>query len=147
MKKILSIFILGIFLIGLVSPMLAQAQEDLPSGCTLTNPGAKWTGARCITPAAGAFCDTTTGTAGAFEDCGMCCLIQVVYNVTNWIFYLMMIAVVIVFVAAGAIYMMSSGDAEKTKSAKGLMIYGIVGLVVALIARLIPSVVKLIVGM
>jgi uncharacterized membrane protein HdeD (DUF308 family) len=54
---------------------------------------------------------------------------------------------VIVFVAAGAIYMMSSGDAEKTKSAKGLMIYGIVGLVVALIARLIPSVVKLIVGM
>ncbi len=146
MKKILSIFILGIFLIGLVAPMLAQAQEDLPSGCKLTNSSATWAGAKCVTPGPAAFCDTT-GPEATAGDCGMCCLIQVVYNVTNWIFYLMMIAVVIVFVAAGAIYMMSSGDAEKTKRAKGLMIYGIVGLVVALIAKLIPSVVKLIVGM
>ncbi|MEK7172782.1 MAG: hypothetical protein AAB740_02290, partial [Patescibacteria group bacterium] len=70
-----------------------------------------------------------------------------VYTVTNWIFYIMMIVVVILFVVAGAKYMMSSGDPEKTKAAKGLIIYGIVGLVIALIARLIPSVVKLIVGM
>jgi len=73
--------------------------------------------------------------------------VNMVYIVTNWIFYLMMIAVVIVFVVAGAKYMMSSGDPEKTKSAKGLIIFGIVGLVIALVARLIPSVVKLIVGM
>ena len=81
------------------------------------------------------------------EGWGLVCLLNTVYNVTNWIFYLMMVAVVIVFVIAGAKYMMSSGDAEKTKGAKGMMIYGIVGLVIALIAKLVPSVVKLVVGM
>jgi len=59
----------------------------------------------------------------------------------------MMITVVILFVIAGAMYMMAGGDSEKTKGAKGMMIYGIVGLVIALIAKLVPSVVKMIVGM
>ena len=81
------------------------------------------------------------------EQWGMICLVNAVIYVTNWIFYLMIIAVVIVFVIAGAMYMMAGGDSEKTKGAKGLMIYGIVGLVIALIAKLIPSVVRLIVGM
>jgi len=78
---------------------------------------------------------------------GMICIVNTVMYVTNWIFYLMMIAVVIVFVVAAAMFMMSSGDAEKTKSAKGLMIYGVIGLVIALVAKLIPSVVRLVVGM
>jgi len=43
--------------------------------------------------------------------------------------------------------MMAGGSTEKTKSAKNMMILGIVGLVIALVAKLIPSVVKLIVGM
>jgi len=91
--------------------------------------------------------DTVTQGYRVIEGWGLVCLLNTVYNVTNWIFYLMMIAVVIIFVAAGAKYMMSSGDAEKTKSAKNMIIFAIVGLVVALVARLIPSVVKLIVGM
>ena len=77
---------------------------------------------------------------------GMICLINMVYYVTNWIFCLMMIAVVILFVVAGAKYMMSSGDPEKTKGAKNTMIYAIIGLVIALIAKLVPSVVRMIVG-
>jgi len=92
--------------------------------------------------------DKDTATVSAYSDqWGMICLVNTVIYVTNWIFYLMIIAVVIVFVIAGAMYMMAGGDSEKTKGAKGLMIYGIVGLVIALIAKLIPSVVRLIVGM
>jgi len=49
-------------------------------------------------------------------------------------------------VIAGAMFMMAGGSTEKTKSAKGMMILGIVGLVIALVAKLIPSVVRLIVG-
>jgi len=83
----------------------------------------------------------------AMDGWGMVCLLNTVYNVCNWLFYLMMVAVVIVFVIAGARYMMAAGDPEKSKGAKGMIIYGIVGLVIALIAKLVPSVVKLIVGM
>jgi len=78
---------------------------------------------------------------------GIVCLLNTVYSTTNWIFYLMMVAVVIVFVAAGAMFMMAGGDTGKTKTAKGMMILGVVGLVIALVAKLIPSVVKMIVGM
>ena len=92
-------------------------------------------------------CGGTDAGTVAIEGWGLVCLLNTVYNVTNWVFYLMMIAVVIIFVAAGAKYMMSSGDTEKTKSAKNMIIFGIVGLIVALVAKLIPSVVKLIVGM
>ena len=92
-------------------------------------------------------CKSTATTFCGGEKWGMYCLVNVVYNVTNWIFYLMMVAVVIVFVIAGAIFMMAGGSTEKTKSAKNMMILGIVGLVIALVAKLIPSVVKLIVGM
>ncbi|MCX6789611.1 MAG: hypothetical protein NTZ42_03310 [Candidatus Gribaldobacteria bacterium] len=144
MKKILSILILGILLTGLVAPIAAQAQEDLPNGCKLTKTAAYFTGAECGPVAtmvgSGVVCDPTqTG----MKDCGMCCLLNVTYVVCDWIFYLMMIGVVILFVIAAAMFMMSSGDAEKTKGAKGI----IIGLVIALVAKLVPSVVKLVVGM
>jgi len=83
----------------------------------------------------------------ASDQWGMICIVSMITSVTNWIFYLMIVAVVIVFVIAGAMFMMAGGSTEKTKSAKGMMILGVVGLVIALVAKLIPSVVKLIVGM
>jgi len=147
MRKILSVLILSVFLVGLVAPMLAQGQEDLPNSCKLTRAAAKWEGANCPDPTAdGTVCPFDDNVA-TNADCGMCCLLQTVYNVCDWLFYLMIVAVVIVFVIAGAKYMMAAGDSEKAKGGKGMMIYGIVGLVIALIAKLIPSVVKLIVGM
>ena len=78
---------------------------------------------------------------------GMVCIINTITFITDWIFYIMIIAVVIVFVIAGAWFMLAGGDVEKTGKAKGLMILGVVGLAIALLAKLIPSIVKLIVGM
>ena len=78
---------------------------------------------------------------------GMICLINTVNNVTNWIFYLLMVAVVVLVVIGGAMYMMSGGNPETAGKGKKIITYGIIGLVIALLARLIPSVVKLIVGM
>jgi len=81
------------------------------------------------------------------DEWGMICLVNTVYNVTNWIFYLLMVIVVVMVVIGGATYMLASGDPERAGKGKSIIIYGIVGLVIALLARLIPSVVKLIVGM
>jgi len=78
---------------------------------------------------------------------GMICLINTITYLTNWLFYIMIIAVVILFVIAGAWFMLAGGDVEKTGKAKGLMTLGVVGLAIALLAKLIPSVVKLLVGM
>ncbi|MEK9153602.1 MAG: pilin [Patescibacteria group bacterium] len=165
MKKILSLLVLTVLVVSLVAPVavLAQGTDKIKECCKISQAIDVKDGNECTivpnkttlsTPntTAAADCGWTTADAGKFNVCGnenwgMYCLLNVVYIVTNWIFYLMMIAVVIVFVIAGAKYMMSSGDPEKTKSAKNLMIFGIVGLIVALIAKLVPSVVKLIVAM
>ena len=160
MKKILSLLILSLLVVGLVAPVMAGAQDQKIKECCkigqtidMGDAGACASGEIAAPDiAAGAACNggyepSEVCPVGEEGNWGIFCLVNMVYIVTNWIFYLMMIAVVIIFVAAGAKYMMSSGDPEKTKSAKGLIIFGIVGLVIALVARLIPSVVKLIVGM
>ncbi|MEK9153604.1 MAG: pilin [Patescibacteria group bacterium] len=125
------------------------APFDLPAACKLAKGDS--IGPNGLTTATATICPTLTLETAIVSNhsanWGIICLLNVVYYVTDWIFYLMMIAVVIVFVIAGAKYMMSSGDPEKTKSAKNLMIFGIVGLIVALIAKLVPSVVRMIVAM
>ena len=168
MKKILSLLILSLLVVGLIAPVMAGAQDQKIKECCKVSQAIDLKDGPTATPSenacvvvenktmvaapnttAAADCEPTATKVNLCgnENWGMYCLISVVYVVTNWIFYLMMIAVVILFVVAGAKYMMSSGDPEKTKGAKNMMIYAIVGLVVALVAKLVPSVVKLIVGM
>jgi len=83
----------------------------------------------------------------AYKDWGLMCIVNSVYNVTNWIFYLLMIIVVVMVVIGGATYMLAAGNPERAKKGRSIIIYGIIGLVIALLARLIPSLVKVIVGM
>lgn len=83
----------------------------------------------------------------AYEEWGLICLVNSVSSVTNWIFYLLMIIAVVMVVIGGATYMLAAGSTERASKGKSIIIYGIVGLIIALLARLIPSVVKLIVGM
>ena len=156
MRKILSIFILSVFLIGLTMPVLVGAQgEDIKECCIIGQVDIKIGDAAndCTAGQVSApdqdkadICKAGVGLCGK-EKWGMYCLLNVIYNVTNWLFYIVMIAVVILFVIAGAWFMLAGGDVEKTGKAKGLMILGVVGLAIALLAKLIPSVVKLLVGM
>ena len=140
MKKIVSIVILGVLLSVLVVPAVASGQTDLPTGCVIADPlnESVLSGMSCTG------CDNVeTGDA----DCGVCCLLMSMKRVTDWIFYLMMVFVVVMIVIGGATYMLAAGNPEKAGKGKQMIIYGIIGLVIALIARLIPSVVKMIVGM
>ena len=151
MRKIICFLILFLFVAILASPFaIASASDELPSGCSIKNlPRAtSWSDnpiKDCPTVTSG----TVTNYCQISDDnsCAMCCLLSAIYTITDWIFYLMMILFVILFIVAGAIYLTSGGNADSMKRAKGIMIYAIVGLVVALVAKLVPSVVKLIVAM
>ncbi|MCX6789614.1 MAG: pilin [Candidatus Gribaldobacteria bacterium] len=159
MKKILSLLVLSVLMVGLIAPVMAGAQDEKIKECCVigqaidlddagASPATACAKDNVAAPDAAAknICSSSATICGG-DKWGIYCLVNVVYTVTNWIFYLMMIGVVILFVIAAAMFMMSSGDAEKTKGAKGMMIYAIIGLVIALVAKLVPSVVKLIVGM
>lgn len=163
MKKIISLLVLGIMLVGLVGPGIEGAQDTLKECCVLSNSVTlKVAGVdtpcgagEVVAPNAAAAGECTTGTACAaiadsgdnLTNWGMYCLINTVNSVTNWLFYLLIIAVVLMGVIGGVLYMTSAGDAEKAGKGKSVIIYAIIGLVLALIARLVPSVVRMIVGM
>jgi len=155
MKKIISLIVCSVLLAGLVAPAVAGAQETLKECCTLGST-VKLGTVECgegdvVAPNDTAAGDCTGGyCAGSgveMSNWGMYCLLNTINNVTNWLFYLLLVAVVLMGVIGGVLYMTSAGDAERAGKGKSVIIYAIVGLVLALIARLIPSVVRLIVGM
>ena len=144
MKKIISAVILGVLISVLVVPAVALGQDDLPRGCVVTGADTGiLTGLACEDGG----CTDLDNLTDANKDCGMCCFLLSMKRVTDWIFYLLMIFVVVMIVIGGATYMLASGDPEKAGKGKKIIIYSVVGLIIALVARLIPAVVKMVVGM
>ncbi len=78
--------------------------------------------------------------------CGICCLLQTLYNVTDWIFVIL-VSIAGLFVILGAMNLiMSAGDPSKVTSGRQYVMYAVIGLIVGLLARAIPAIVRLAVG-
>jgi TRAP-type C4-dicarboxylate transport system permease small subunit len=61
-------------------------------------------------------------------------LVEVVTNIINVVIGVLGIVAVIVIIMGGVSYMTSSGDAAKVKKAKDTILYGVIGLVVCVLA-------------
>ena len=55
-------------------------------------------------------------------------------RILNWVIGALGIVAVIVIIIGGVKYMTSSGDAGKVKSAKDTILYGIIGLIICVLA-------------
>lgn len=106
---------------------------DESSICDLDNDGVRDTG--------------KPGVGHAIEEWAMICLIDTVMTVTDWIFYALMIVSVIMILFAAFSYITSAGDPTKASSALGIIKYAIIGIVIAMFAKIIPFVLKFILGM
>lgn len=138
-KKILSLLLLSFFLFG---GLAASAQEtnllpgEEPAGCTIR---AKFTiGDEEFNQG-----DQISSTR---EDWGIICTIATVQYITNWIFYLLIIAVMVMILYGAFIFLTSSGNPEKTSKATKTITFAVIGMVVALLARAVPSAVRYITG-
>ena len=74
------------------------------------------------------------------------CTIDSVTTLTDWIFWIVFVVAAIIIVIAGLMYMTSAGDPEKTSKAKGVLIMGVVGIIVAVLAKFIPALVRYFIG-
>jgi len=133
MKKIFPVLVL-ISLFGMVfSIQSVSATEGVPEGCTITKSGALLDG--CT-----ADCD--------FENskCGVCCLLQTLYSITDWIFVIL-IGLASLFIIIGAMNLLTSaGDPSKVASGRNYIMYAAIGLIVGALAKAVPAIVKLAVG-
>ena len=139
MKKIFSLLALASFIsLGILTfASSVQAQtttEGVLEGCTITQSGALLSD--CTTE-----CNFNTNAT-----CGVCCFLNTLYNVTDWIFVIL-VGVASIFVIIGAMnLLMSAGDPSKVSSGRNYIMYAAIGLIVGFLAKAIPAIVKLAVG-
>lgn len=139
MKKILAVSVLLSALAVFGVPMLASAQDALPNQCTIkANPNV------LDCPASGLMPFSSTTPAGASG--ATCCLFSTINNIVNWIFLIVIAIAVLFIVIAAFMFITSGGSPEKTASARQYILFAAVGIAVALLARAVPAIVRMIVG-
>ena len=130
MRKIISVLAIATLLL----PLVASAQA-MPDTCHLN---------RDLTDIDAACTDDTDV---SIEDYGMCCLVNIIYSITDWIFYILM-AFVGVMIIIGTFYIITAaGNPERVQNGRNYILYAVVGMIVAFFARAIPVIVKVLVGM
>lgn len=67
-------------------------------------------------------------------------------RIIDWLYYILLFLAAVMIVIAGYFFVTSSGDPEMVKKAKNLVIYAIIGIVVAFVARGIVTIVTKMVG-
>ncbi|MGC9031359.1 MAG: hypothetical protein ACP5H7_01135 [Minisyncoccia bacterium] len=78
-------------------------------------------------------------------DRAICCLLDSVKRTTNWIFYILTIIVVVMAIWGAATIITSAGNPDSMTKGKQILTYALIGLVLALVAKLLPSIVQFIV--
>ena len=134
-KTLISIVLVGFLTVFTLAPMTALGVEGPPSGCTITRD----VGVSDCSPGE---CDFSE--AGSV--CGMCCVLQTIYNVTDW-FFVALVALTTVLVIYGAFMILTAGDSEeKVGKGRKWIMYAALGLLVAFLAKAVPQVVKMVSG-
>jgi len=147
MKKLLIALVLVSFLGLMIAPVvaLAAAPPAEVTKCKMRHDltGSSWTDAGFTFPAKGSDCEFTSPT----NTCGSCCVLDTIYTVTDWIF-IIVIAISAIMIIMGAFNIITAGGTpEKVSTGRSYIIYAIVGLIVALLAKAIPAIARSILGM
>ncbi|MBZ9572071.1 hypothetical protein KJA15_01945 [Patescibacteria group bacterium] len=130
MSKVISVLVLVSLLTFLVLPMVALAQDT----CTLEEDLSD------IHP------DCTAGSEVDLDTYGMCCLVNSIYVVTKWLTFIIGGVVGLMIIAGAFMIVTAGGNPEKVTSGRNLILYAVIGMVVALFARAIPAIAKAILG-
>jgi len=131
-KHLISLALIGILTVALF-PVAALGVEGPPAGCTITRDMG-------ISECSGS-CSFNES-----SNCGMCCLLQSIYNITDWLF-VFLVALTTVYVVMGAMKILMARDsAEEVDKGRKYIMYAALGLLVAFLAKAVPQVVKMVSG-
>jgi hypothetical protein len=141
MKKFLTIATLFTILTFVVAPLAASADTNtIPEGCTISSD--RVTKINNNT-------DLDCGSDCVYEenaDCGMCCLLNTVYTITDWIFFAISLIAVIIIHIGGWTFVTAGGNAESTAKGRNYLVMAAIGILIALLARAVPSIVMMATG-
>jgi hypothetical protein len=73
------------------------------------------------------------------SDWGTICLINTINTVVDWIFIFLIAIAVALIAIAGFLWMTAAGDPEKQGQARNMIVGAVIGIVIAILARLVPA--------
>ena len=139
MKKLFPALVIINFLVVLIAPAAALAATPDLGQCIMNRAIVLGTTPECPAKAAACVYDSNAS-------CGMCCLLNTIYNITDWVFVVLIAAVSIMVILGAFSFLTSAGSPEGTKKGRDYILYAAIGLAVAFLARAVPALVKMIVG-
>ena len=127
----------------LFAALPASAQTQIQEQCTLSRDvkikNITIVSGTVIKPGSETITDTNKVTG--FKEWGTACLINTINTITDWAFFILL-TISFVFIAyAGFVWMTSGGDPEKQGQAGKMIMAALVGIVIAIVARVIPAVI------
>ena len=78
---------------------------------------------------------------GAYKSWGTICLLNTVNAVTDWAFFILISVAFVFILIAGFLWMTGRGEPDKMKQAANMIGAALVGIVIAILARVLPAVV------
>ncbi|MGC9031360.1 MAG: hypothetical protein ACP5H7_01140 [Minisyncoccia bacterium] len=163
MRKFLILSILSFLLILLILPLILKADIPQHYECCKLRTDVSLGKIEVNNNKEKMFCakDSSVGTAADITKCGtactggnlwsptvswgLFCLIDSIQYTTNWIFYILTIIVVVMAIWGAATIITSAGNPDSMTKGKQILTYALIGLVLALVAKLLPSIVQFIV--
>lgn len=142
-KKILGLLMCIVAVISFVGTDFAYAAPDsgLADGCKITRLS-RLPNNLVIAENGGCSEDCKYDTG----NCGMCCLLNSVYNITDWVFVVLMAISSLMIIWGAVLFTTSQGNTDSVTKARQLILFAAVGIAVALFSRAIPPAVKMIIG-
>ena len=145
MKSSFYVLFLAILIVSMVLPVIASAQiECCKLSKAITLDGVTY-GANAIVGPTGGTCPLG-GISSVTDKWGVICFLNMMNIVINWIFIALMILVIILVLMGAFKLMTAAGDTAKVTAGRNQIMYAAIGLIVALVARAVPSIVRSIFG-
>jgi hypothetical protein len=128
MKKIIPSLIL-ISLLALVAvPMVVNGQAMVTS-CTI-----RTTEVTQLTECAG------VPSSAPYDEWAICCIMDRIYMITNWIFILLMALAVIFVLYGGFLIIAAGGSEERVLKGRSFIMWAVVGFAIAILAKALPKI-------
>ena len=74
------------------------------------------------------------------------CALDAITTVADWIKWIAMIVTGVIMVYAGIMFMTATGDPNRASKAKTVLLYGLIGVVIALAAQFLPGLARYFLG-
>jgi hypothetical protein len=94
----------------------------------------------------GLVCDSYCVYSNVDNQCGACCILNSSFNLTNWLFIVLMMLSSATAIYGGYLFTLAGQSPAKAEKGKTVLIYAAVGIVISFFSQAIPSLVKVMLG-